>query len=366
MARPAHRSSRSSRSSRSPLLRVIAACAVGLLAGIAAPTVAQSGEPAAITGLTSSRAPFTADEQARIRAFGTHWLAQLSRDGASAAEIDDARRRLLEPLRGRGQSELFLTEYGQVIQSGLVQIIDADSSAHRTSNAIVVLSRLGTERALDALLDRASVRATSQVHIRLGAARGLKDLVRLSDLTRVSVRKRQQAARRLRDAAALEPDPGVLRHLLEAIFRCDRSDIEMSIRQELHGSLVEAMRAVGDGARRDPLLLEAVNPVILSVLQEFLRLDPAAQPPISRTMLPGLVRLVEVYRDVAWDLFPTGSEDRARLGRQIARVERCLERMGPFVAPGRVPAGANLERAWVSGDRDRFNRDLEAWRAILN
>jgi len=322
------------------------------------------GDPGTISGLTANRTPFTNEESARIRAFGEHWVARMTRANAPPRDVDDARRRLMEPLRGRGQSDLFLGEYADVVLPGLVTAIDgADTSPHVTANALVIISRAGTERALDALIDRASSRQTNATHVRLGAARGARELLRQADTNRISVRKRQQVARRLREAAAAESDPFVLRHHLHAIFYCDHDNVDNEARAELLGHLSGALTAVAGRASESVLLLDATSPIVFEILREFLRRDLPAQTVTGRALTPGMMRLLEAYQEHAWSapVNDTGP-DRGRFARQIARIERSLQTMLPFAHPGRSVPASNLEAAWLANDADRFRSELDLWK----
>ena len=320
------------------------------------------GDPAAITGLTSNRTPFTPDEAARIRAFGTHWVERFTRDNASPENVDDARRRLMEPLRGRGQSDLFLNEYGDIILQGLVASVDRDTATpHTAANALVIISRIGTERALDALIDRSSVRTTSSTPVRISAARGARELLRQADTSRISIRKRQQVARRLRDAAAAETDAFALRHHLHAIFYCDREGVDQETRAEMLGQLAGALTSVADRSGESVLLLDATTAVVFDVLQRFLQLDSTSQGVSARALTPGLMRLLDAYERHGWTA-ETNQADAGRFSRQVARVERCLQTMLPFAHPNRSIPTTNLQAAWAAKDLARFRSELELWK----
>jgi hypothetical protein len=328
--------------------------------------------PPSISSLATNTA-FTAQEQESIQTYAAYWAGQLAAGNEDPDLVRVARRRLLEPLRGDLASAMFLDQYGRSVIPRLEEVID-EGNPHVSSNALIVLSQIGTEPALDALLRRSNVREEPRTEVRLRAARGCSEVLESESLRTVSSRMIKTAARRLRDAAKAEVDPLTLRHQLEAILAADQPHIDSQQRAEIREYLVEALMSTADRAIEVPPdaepsgleLFEATYPVLVKARDVYLRLDLAAQESFGRAMGPCLGRLLEIP-SAQWQAGQNAPRCKEECGKIIHLCERFLTTLDSFVRSGRGSSAPNthLRSAWESNNREQYGQDLRLWTGVL-
>jgi len=332
-----------------------------LAALVLASGVAQAqSEPRPISGLASAIS-LSDEDRASIVAYAEYWVARL----AGATDPDDqvdAAGKVLDPLRARGTSLQFRTEYGLAAAPKLRELIRADTSPFATTNALLAVTLLGNESALDLLIEFVAGREARAMHVRLAAARGCRDLFEKTDgdSDAISARKISTAVRRLREAVAVESNPLVLRHQLSAIFAADAKALPIESRTQVYGYLAEALEIVAQRGGKDPQLLTASSPVVLELLQEYVRFAPDVQGPIGQKIVPGLIAMLAGY-DGAWASAGSEGALRPQLAAQIQRIENCLKVTYPVAHPGRQAPEAGLADSFRKGDQARFREGLQRW-----
>jgi hypothetical protein len=328
------------------------------------------GDPPSISSLATNTR-LTAEEQESVQTYVTFWCEQLTAGKDSPDSVRTARRRLLEPLRGDLATAAFLDEYGRRLIPLLESVID-DGNAHVSANALIIVSQLGTERALDALLKRSNVRDEPKGQVRLRAARGCKDLLENQNLDSVSARMITLAARRLRDAARAEDDTLILRHQLQAILAADLARLGDKQREQIRGYLVEALqgtaqRAIEAPAEANPSgmgLFEATYPVLVETRNAYLRLDLTSQQTFGQQMGPCLGRLLAVP-GAQWEAAQNAPRCKEQCGKVVHLCERFLTTLDAFVRGNDGPPETDLKGAWDAGNADRYRQDLGRWESVL-
>lgn len=340
---------------------------------LAAMVVAESrAVPPSISNLATNTA-FTAQEQESIQTYATYWSGQLAAGDDDPDSVRTARRRLLEPLRGDLASAMFLDEYGRKAIPLLEEVI-SNGNPHVSVNALIVLSQLGTERSLDALLKRSNSREEPRQEIRLRAARGCSDLLESESLRTVSARVFTLAARRLRDAAKAEEHPLILRHQLQAILAADQPYVASQQRRQIRDYLVEALQSTAQRAIERPLdadpsgmdLFEATYPVLVEARDVYLKLDLAAQENFGRAMGPCLGRLLQIP-PAQWEAGQTAPQCKEQCGKIIHLCERFLTTLDSFVRGGGGSNSPNtdLRAAWAANDLEQYGQYLSRWTGLL-
>ncbi|MBD3336950.1 MAG: hypothetical protein GF355_15665 [Candidatus Eisenbacteria bacterium] len=328
--------------------------------------------PPSINSLATNTA-FTPREQQSIQTYATYWVEQLAVGNENPQTVRTARRRLLDPLRGDLASAMFLDQYGRRIIPLLEDVI-AEGNPHVSSNALIVLSQMGTGDALNALLERANVRQEPRTEVRLRAARGCRDVFQSESLKTVSSRMITPAARRLRDAARAETHPLILRHQLEAILAADQPHIDPQQRVQIRECLVEALMATAERAIEAPPdaepggmeFFEATYPALIEARDLYLRLDLSAQQQFGKQIGPTLGRLLEIP-SAQWQTGQNAPSCKEQCGKIIHLCERFLTTLDSFVRAtgGSSPPDTDLRSAWQSNNREQYGEHLRQWTGVL-
>ncbi|MCP3903556.1 MAG: hypothetical protein GY715_07955 [Planctomycetes bacterium] len=348
---------------------VMARVAPALLALLVS-TAAAFAAPQSITGLTSANS-LSPDEVRRIESYVEDLLDRLRDAADDPAEVRDIRRDFISPVARGSTSGIFLDKYSRASLDGLEGIVSS-GNPHTSANALIVMSNLGTERALDTLLRHVSVRDEDQRFNRLTAARGCEQLFRNRHFQDAMPKKITTAARRLAAAAKVETDPLTLRHLGLAIFAAGQMEkLQAAPRQQIQGYLIEVLESVGEraaaaSATEDPIgMLAAVYPVLHGLRNAYLETDSQTlQKKLGRQLGPCLRALLEVAT-AHWAMAQQQPRHDGQPGNTINLCERFLTVIDRFVRSADPPE-TDMKHHWDMGDETRYKADLDLWDDILN
>ncbi len=341
------------------ILRTAAAAAVLFFSA-----TSLAAAPPSIKGLTTG----TPNEQEKqtISEYGAYWCDKLGNSAADPEDIREAKRGLLDPLKQMSVSAAFLNEYDQAILESLVTIIDGEEPQPAVVS-LIVLSQLGTDKALEAMLDRSRGSDEPRMHVRLAACRGCKLLLAGN---RINARRVPAATRRLREAAKEESDQNILRHQLGAILVADQPMLTDTQRAQIRGYLVQALDgysklASDSDERKVPELFDAVYPVLVEVRNSALKLEPQAQREFGKVLGPCLAKLLAVP-SVHWEKAQGSPETKDRYGKAIQFCEGFLQRIDLILGGGGGVQQANLKEAWDAGSREQYLEGLATLETVLS
>lgn len=327
-------------------------------------------DPPSIASLATNR-DLSGDERAAIQAYAAFWGGALAGGSADdAAEVDRATQRLLDPLAVGNATERFRDEYGRALKDSLDQALSGGSE-HIAVNATVVVSRLGTERALDTLVGHAAARYEDRWQIRLRAARGARDLLEGDTLRPSSGAKISGAARRLRDAARDEDNPLALAYQLQAILAADLAPLTAAQHGQTRQYLVEALTSTAERAAAAATIQEAdefyraAYNVLADLLGRLLSMtDLHQQQEFGRLLGPCLYEFLSVPT-AWWDNAQGAANHKDAFRSNISASETALRQIDRFVRSGQGTPDTRLKDAWDANDPDSYGADLALWEDVL-
>lgn len=337
-----------------------------LLSLVAAAT--SFADPPAITAIASSRSLTEADRESVDR-YASFWMGAFRRAADKPDEVEDARRRLLVPLEGIGVTGTFRDQYTRSLVPEVEGVLD-EANGHGAVNAIIVLSRLGTDKALDFLVRRADVRYEDRVYIRLTAARGCGQLLGEYS-TELRSTAMGRAVRSIRDAATNEPVPAVARHQIEAVLAADDARLSAKNRSDIHAAAIGSLCAVAESASEvdhdlAAAKLKEIYPIVARLRQVFLELnaDASGQKVFGEKLGPCLERILTVAT-AHWE--QAQRADKASYAEYIELCESVLPLIDSVVAAGgQAPPSTDLKGAWVADEPERYQADLDKWKTRIS
>jgi len=349
---------------RSAIPRVVAVALCVYIASIA------GAAPPSITSLASASSLSQAQKDV-IDAYAKHWSEMLLRSKDDPDQLRKAQRELVEPLRRGGVSELFRNQYGRALLPTLAQVIDEDSGQACVS-ANLIVSKIGTEKALDLMLDHCSIKDEPRRYSRLAAARGCKQLLAGKDVGRSNIKKNiLTASRRLLAAAKVEPDQYALRHQLEALLAAHRATLVPAQQAQVRAHVIEALRSIAERAGKgDPTagleLIDAAYPVLFRLKIAFL--DPKALPSVqkqfARDLGPCLVDLLDVG-NAHWQAIQAEPKTKQCFGKVVRFIENFIRTISPFADPDRGSIETGLLRHWENNQPELYKQDIKLIRDTL-
>ena len=331
-------------------------------------TGAHAADPPSIDRLITRTTLSTADREA-IRKYAEHWSAMLGGDADTPELAVQARRNLLDKLRPAA-TDVFRDAFSRSALPGLEKVVEKDSG-YAAVNALIVAAKLGTEHALDSLLDCSSLPGEKRRYVRLAAARSCGHLFGGGRLTDMKPNKLARAVRRLLAGVKLEQDHLTLRYQVEAILAAAGPELDRKTREELLGYLADAIDATAARAARpapgdDPVdLVDAVYPPIHKLRTVYLALPGPTQKTFGKRLGPSLRNLLDVASK-HWTELQNEKEDRVQLGQIIFMFERFLVTIDTFVRENQNPPDTRLKEAWDADDEVRYRRDLSRWSDVLS
>jgi len=326
--------------------------------------------PQSITGLTSASS-LSPDEVRKIESYVNDLIRRLRKAADDPAEVREIRQDLIQPVSRGGVTEIFLDKYSRASIKGLEEVV-ADGNAHTSVVAIIVMSNLGTERALDRLVRHTSSRDEKRSYVRLAAARGCGQLFQNKNFQEAMPKKVTGASRRLASAAKIETDPVVLRRQALAIFYAsEMRELPPASRAQIRENLIDLLDSVAKRAAAAPIdddtigMVAAVYHVLLKMRGAYLEASTQAQKDFGRQLGPKLLAILEVAKQ-HWTAAQKTPRRDGQPGYVINICERFLTLIDGVVRGGTKPPKTDAKHAWDMGDKTRYTKDLSAWSTVLS
>lgn len=266
---------------------------------------------------------------------------------------------LLRPLRqSRGIRGEFRFRYAQAALPALREIIAAED-LHAAINAVLVLSMLGTDDAMQEMLRRANVNLEPRWQVRLRAATGCQVLLNEGDLQTI---KLGRYVRDLSRAAQQETRHLVLRRLFEAMAAAKIPEA----RDEMVKALATVVQRIAEQEDKPSDLVPAYRSAVSLLRAEFVELldDAEALRTVGAKLNPVLGDFLEAaYKQ--WNVAQQDPEIKEIYGNAIKASEWLLKIVDPQVRRVERAPQTDAGGAWRARDRDRYERDLHTWTGIL-
>ena len=334
----------------------LAACLVTL--AVVAEGLAKAPPRPLSRDIISATSPLSVQELAQVENWAEYWCRRLDSDDPQA--VENARDEVLRPLTSLLRpSDLFRFQYSKVALPHLKNAI-ASPHPHAAVNAMIVLPLLGSDRALQLLLEHCDQRNEPRRYVRQRAAAGAKAMLnprRPFNLRQAAVRN---AVRELRDAARNEPDWLILRHQFEAMAEVNDPGAR--------GHLVNALEAVVERVAlvngEPSALIEAVYSAVYRLRNRFVTLSLDEQQELGRKLAPVLDRVCEVAR-IHWNVAQDDPEAKKTYGGAIKVCEEFLKIIHQQMRADRSAPRTQLKRHWDDRNKPRFEVDKQQWSDII-
>ncbi len=325
---------------------------------------AHAADPARISHLVD-KSLLNERERGEIRRYSDFWGQAL--DSEKPGEVDKARERLGQPLSAVRVGDVFRFEYSKAVVKHLDTVVN-DGSPHAATNAMLILSLLGTPSSLEVMLDHASIEDEPDFGIRLTAANGFPIAVSQDALPNMEINKAlrdlgEAAASEARAAAAAAGDDQVswlvLRRQFEAINSV-KSHTSREVQIKVMKAATEAMEA-----REGPSkLMQATYRALMLIRNEYLRLPQAEQETVGKSLAPVLCDLCTVAA-AHWDNAQQDETARKTYGNAVRMSERLLKMIDSQIRPNQAVPRTELGPAWQDRKKNQFTNDHDTWRTLL-
>ncbi len=323
------------------------------LATVAIGTSVHAAPPSRINHLVD-KPQLSEPDRADIRLYAEFWSDRLA--GAEGpAVVDEARAKLVDPLRAVRVGDVFRLEYSRSVVPLLGEAA-RDATPHATINALQVVALLGTPAALEIILSHASVQDEEDFSIRLWAARTFPVAIRQNVLPANDI---DRALRQLGDAARREPQWLVLRRQFEAIASID-SPLSRDLQVKVLKAAMEAMK----GQEGPSDIMEATYRALFLIRNEYLALPPADKETVGKLLAPVLCDLCTVAA-AHWDSAQEDDAARTSYGGAVLVSENLLKLIDARVRPQQSGPRTELGPAWRDRQKGRFDSDHAEWRSLL-
>ena len=349
---------------------LIAAAVTALL-----PSPAHAVAPARIGHLVDE-AILSERDRDDIRRYAKHWAEQLAEPAkpaeARSQEVDEARSKLIEPLKAVRVGQPFRSEYSKALVPHLKAVIQKGST-HAAVNSLQIVALLGTPDALKVILAHASRvgregrEGEDDFGIRLWAAIAFPIAVEQGVL---SQNKINEALRQLEKAAGHEAaaagadDAQYLWLVLQRQFEAIAS-VKSPVSRDVQVKVLKAVtKAMADQQQGPSDLMQATYPALMLILNEYLTLDSANRERIGKSLAPVLCNLCKVAAE-HWGEAQDDHAARKSYGGAVHISENLLKLIDARVRPNQVRPRTALGPAWRNGDKNRFDRDRDKWNAVL-
>jgi hypothetical protein len=292
-------------------------------------------------------------QRGQIDEFVGYWCDRLG--GEDAAAVADARDNLSKHFRIYPASDTFRSYFSRRCVPRLEEIIEAEDPPLSVVNALIVLPFLGTEDAMETLLERTTPANEDRAYVRMRAAVGCQVLLASGLLPE---RKLNGYLRELRDAAMNEPHAWVLRHQLDAIAEVNSPEA----REQFVATLDRLVDRMADDEEGPCDLLPAYRQGIFNLQRSYLVLAGDEQRRLGAQLGPILGRFLEIAA-THWE------NAQAEQPRTYAAAVKTTETLlgvvdGQVRGPQGVPA-TDVAGAWDTGDQARYSADVATWAGIL-
>ncbi len=288
-----------------------------------------------------------------IREYAEFWSERLSA-AEGPAQVDEARAKLVDPLRAVRVGDIFRLEYSRSVVPPLGKAVQ-DAPPHAAVNALQIVALLGTPGSLEIILAHTSVEDEDRFSVRLWAAKSFPVAVRQKVLHANDV---DRALRHLGDAASREQSWLVLRRQFEAI-----ASVDSALSRDLQVKVLKAAMESMEAQQGPSDIMEATYAALMLIRNEYLALPPAEKEKVGKSLAPVLCDLCTVAA-AHWDSAQEDEAARTSYGGAVLVSENLLKLIDADVRPQQSPR-TELSRAWKDREKGRFDIDHAKWRTLL-
>ena len=325
-------------------------------------------QPLSIAILTATK--LTPEQEKTVQEYVDYWSGPFTSAGSTPEDVENARKYLLRPFTDAGvrASADFRHIYSKHLLPKLDEAIKAER-LHTAINAIIILSQLGHDRALTALLIQNSKEEQPKWQLRLQSAYGCKTLLESGLVPRKAV----DAATDIKNFMRTEDNPLVMRHQFAAIDAANHKSLPPDERKAVRETLIEALASVVDRVEKDNTnphpspLLESANsaiPLLRARFLEDLQQQPAEQADLGVKVAPILGRMLSIAAAL-WDGSQQVPESKQFLSSMIGTAEGFLATIDNKLRSEDQTPKTRLRDAWDDGKKETFTAELNQWLALL-
>lgn len=314
------------------------------------------GDPRPINSLVSSNSLNQA-QQGQIEDFAKFYSNNLSSDDPKL--VENARRRLLEPLRAPLVTPFFRLVYARLLVPHLKPVVEGDSP-FAAVNALQVIGFIGTDEALRVIEDHININDEESFAKRLWAVKAFAVAVNTRNL---NPNQLNPVLRQLGLACDDETQTMILQSQFSAI-----SKVNSQIARDV---LLSAVRAkLEDLAKEEnpSELMGAIYPALVSLRDQYLALGPNVQRTFGASIAPSLCNVFKVSL-AHWDTTLLDAKAKSQFARNyngaIEVAEAFLKTIAREIA-SREPPQTQIADAWADGDKARFEADHKIWHDIIS
>lgn len=313
------------------------------------------GDPRPINSLVSSISLSTA-QQGQIEDFAKFHCRNLS--SSEPDLVENAKKRLLEPLRAPSVSQYFRAVYARLLIPHLEPVIEGDSP-YAAVNALQVVGFLGTDEALGVIEDHININNEESFAKRLWA---VKAFVVAVDAGNLSANQHNPLLRQLGLACKAETQPMILRSQFKAIAK-----VKSPIAREV---LLGAVSAKLDdlATQENPSeLMGAIYPALISLRDQYLILPPNQQRALGVNIAPSLCKVFEVSL-AHWDATQLDAAAKSQFSDSYKGANKVAEGFLKTIARkfgSQEPPRTQIADAWEDGDKSRFEAEHKTWHEFL-
>lgn len=308
----------------------------------------------------------------QVTVFVQFWSGRLNDSSLAPDDVEAARKELVRPFNQPNAARLITPDFRGTYSRTVVPEMEKalrGSDIYRSINAALVLGQVGTDKSANLLLVHCDLQNQPAFQVRMTAANAMRILLQGGTL---EPRKVSDASRRLRDAATRETDGLVLRHLFAALNAADASTLPADERSKVRAALNDAL---ADAARRlaSSKDLAGSGPVVIAVAaavgklrERITEYSTENQREMGEKLLPALGQLLGWVSD-QWDSAHADATLNSQMRVLVAASEGLMQFIDPQVrGQSQIRPNSDLRTAWTSGDKARFQTDVQAWRDVLS
>ena len=320
--------------------------------------------------IIASTSPLTPAQRTALSAYAAKQLQVLS-TSTDGKELEDARWELVSPARDPGATPTFRKAYASVLVVELEPIVKG-TDLRRAINAMQVLRFTRNPDGLDVILERVSIATEPDAGKRIAASSLVADSFEDLDANNAYY---ESAARRLRDAAAIETDWMALQQKLNALgAAARRKDLPAENARTVRRSQVEAIALVAKSAKASQsadMRVLAMQRVLIGLRNDLLVMPAADRALLAKSLVPALVDLLAAA-NAQWNAARTSKDLTASYGSMVNSCEvilRLLDRVERPTAYAGSKSDAEsrvLAATWDANETTKFGDEVKRWTSVAS
>ncbi len=320
--------------------------------------------------IIASTAQLTPAQRTALSAYAAKQL-QILATSTDAKALEDARAALVSPARDPSATPTFRKSYATVLIAELAPVVKG-ADLRRAINAMQVLRFARNPESLDVILERVSITNEADAGKRIAASSLVVDAFEDLDANNAYY---ETAARRLRDAAAVETDWMALQQKLNAIgAAARRKELPADNARTVRRSQVETFGLVAKSVKASKtadVRVMALQRALIGLRNDLLVMPAADRTIIAKSLVPALTDLLAAA-NTQWTSARTSAEITASYGSMVNSCEvilRLLDRVErPAAYAGTKPDADSrvLATTWDANDATKFGDEVKRWSAIAS